>query len=85
MPRTPAPQCSALAPPLRSGHEEKLAVRLPLALADELKTLAAREANGVSAVVRRLLSTALEREREETVGARPYRQDHSHDAGVPHV
>ena len=45
--------------------DARLAFRLPAALAEDLRAIAARDHNGVSATARRLLSAAIVRERNE--------------------
>ena len=45
------------------GKELRVAVRIPHCLAEQLKRQAEFDANGVSATIRRLLSTALDQER----------------------
>jgi hypothetical protein len=46
----------------RNEHTRQIGIRLPVSLLARLEVIAHREANGVSAVRRRLLSAALERE-----------------------
>lgn len=51
-----------------------IAIRVPKALGERLEALARRENNRVSAVTRRLLTAALDREDEARASASPARQ-----------
>ena len=46
----------------QADHGERVTVRIPAPLAGELRGIAERDANSVSAVVKRLLSASLRRE-----------------------
>jgi hypothetical protein len=46
--------------------EQRIAFRVPVTLAAELRAIAERENNGISAIVRRLLTAAIARERQQT-------------------
>lgn len=52
--RGSAPKAS---PPIRAAKQ--IGIRVPVSLSDQLEALARKESNGVSAVVRRLLTVAL--------------------------
>jgi metal-responsive CopG/Arc/MetJ family transcriptional regulator len=44
---------------------KQIGIKVPLRLSDRLEEIARRESNGISAVCRRLLTEALEREKTE--------------------
>ena len=50
-------------------QETQLGLRVPDRLLESLRAIATRDANGISATVRRLLASAIEREQQRTGGA----------------
>ena len=50
-------------------QETQLGLRVPDRLFESLRAIATRDANGISATERRLLSSAIEREQQQTGGA----------------
>jgi predicted DNA-binding protein len=52
-------------------HTKQVGIKMPPALSQRIEAIAARENNGVSAVVRRILTAGIEREEASSAKGKP--------------